>query len=94
MVRFHQRLHKKFAVYSGGVLGTTLKLTTRKEVILSAGPVNTPHILMNSGVGDRDSLIKLGIQSVLHLPSVGKNFSDQPIVEVSYSVNSNDPLKE
>lgn len=47
---------------------------------------------MNSGVGDRDSLHKLGIQSVLDLPSVGKNLSDQPIVLVSYSVNSSDPL--
>ncbi|KAH9477554.1 Pyranose dehydrogenase [Psilocybe cubensis] len=72
--------------------GTNVRLTAKKEIILSAGPVNTPQILMNSGVGDREELLKLGIPGVLHLPSVGKNFSDQPIVEVAYSVNSNDPL--
>ncbi|KAF7352308.1 GMC oxidoreductase [Mycena venus] len=49
-----------------------------KEIILSAGPVGTPQILMNSGIGDRSSLNALGISTVLDLPSVGKNASDHP----------------
>ncbi|KAF8965582.1 pyranose dehydrogenase [Flammula alnicola] len=68
------------------------KLTARKEVILSAGPINTPHILLNSGIGDRDSLLELGIRSILHLPSVGRNLSDQPTSGISFSVSSNNTL--
>ncbi|PPQ82598.1 hypothetical protein CVT25_007112 [Psilocybe cyanescens] len=71
--------------------GTAIKLTASKEVILAAGPINTPQILLNSGVGDRQFLHGLGIPSVLHLPSVGKNLTDQPFIVVSYSVNSNKP---
>lgn len=73
-------------------LGSPIVLVAEKEIILSAGPINTPQILMNSGVGDRDSLARLNIKSVLHLPSVGKNLTDQPITTVLYSVNSNKPL--
>ncbi|PPQ93564.1 hypothetical protein CVT25_005556 [Psilocybe cyanescens] len=72
--------------------GDMTKLVAEKEIILSAGPINTPQILMNSGVGDRDSLAKFNIPSVLHLPSVGQNLTDQPITTVLYSVNSNNPL--
>ncbi|KAF8196451.1 pyranose dehydrogenase [Pholiota molesta] len=68
------------------------RLTATKEIILSAGPINTPHILMNSGIGDRESLLKLGIPSILHLPSVGRNLTDQPITGVTFSVTSNDTL--
>ncbi|KAF9482069.1 pyranose dehydrogenase [Pholiota conissans] len=77
-----------------GLVETTanLLLTARREIILSAGPINTPHILMNSGIGDRNALTEIGIRSVLHLPSVGKNLTDQPIAGVSYSVSSNDTL--
>jgi hypothetical protein len=47
---------------------------------------------MNSGIGDRESLLKSGIPSILHLPSVGKNLTDQPITGVTFSVASNDTL--
>ncbi|KAF8182590.1 pyranose dehydrogenase [Pholiota molesta] len=70
----------------------SIRLVARKELILSAGSINTPQILLNSGIGDREALQKIGIQSVLHLPSVGKNFTDQPLTSVSFSVNSNNTL--
>ncbi|KAH9477942.1 Pyranose dehydrogenase 1 [Psilocybe cubensis] len=66
---------------------TTLK--ANKEIILSAGNVNTPQILLNSGIGDKDELAKLNIPSVLNLPSVGKNLTDQPNLSIQFSVNSN-----
>jgi choline dehydrogenase len=50
------------------------------EVILSAGAIHTPKILMLSGIGDRAELDRLGIATVSHLPGVGQNFQDHPII--------------
>ncbi len=59
---------------------------------MSAGPINTPHILMNSGIGDHEELQSLGIPTLLDLPSVGKNLTDQPFTSISFSVRTNDTL--
>ncbi|KAJ7438136.1 aryl-alcohol oxidase [Mycena galericulata] len=68
--------------------GTLFVAKATKEIILSAGSVGTPTILMHSGIGDREALSALGISSLLHLPSVGQNATDQPLVGASWSVNS------
>ncbi|XP_050520933.1 glucose dehydrogenase [FAD, quinone]-like [Daktulosphaira vitifoliae] len=47
-----------------------------KEVILSAGAINSPQLLMLSGIGPADKLRKVGIKLVKHLPGVGKNLQD------------------
>jgi len=52
------------------------RITARREIILSAGAVGSPHILMLSGVGDGQALQKSGVNSVHHLPGVGKNLKD------------------
>ncbi|KAF7375803.1 GMC oxidoreductase [Mycena sanguinolenta] len=68
-----------------------------KEMILSAGSVGTPAILLNSGVGDKSALTALGITSVLDLPSVGQNATDQPAIFAEWSVNSTqtlDPIEQ
>ncbi|KAM0431478.1 hypothetical protein ACHAPT_005456 [Fusarium lateritium] len=54
--------------------GTILRAT--KEVILSAGSLDTPKILMHSGIGPADQLIKFGIQQLLENPNVGQNYKD------------------
>jgi choline dehydrogenase len=46
------------------------------EVVLSMGAINTPKILMQSGIGDEAELQRLGIPRVQHLPGVGRNFQD------------------
>jgi choline dehydrogenase len=46
------------------------------EVVLSLGAINTPKILMQSGIGDEAELRRLGIPLVQHLPGVGQNFQD------------------
>ncbi|KAJ7643638.1 aryl-alcohol-oxidase from pleurotus Eryingii [Roridomyces roridus] len=58
--------------------GSLYTAKAKKEIILSAGSVGTPMILMHSGVGDQAALKALGIPSVLHLPSVGQNATDHP----------------
>lgn len=50
------------------------------EVILSAGAVQSPKLLMLSGIGDRDALSALDIASAVHLPGVGSNFQDHPVI--------------
>lgn len=47
-----------------------------KEVVLSAGVVGSPHLLMLSGIGDAEHLHEHGIASVHHLPGVGRNLQD------------------
>ncbi|KAF8133508.1 aryl-alcohol oxidase [Mycena galopus ATCC 62051] len=77
----------------GGVefrYGTSLFVATAsKEIILSAGTIGTPRILLNSGVGDAYALQALGIQTMVDLPSVGKNVSDHAYTGLRWAVNSN-----
>lgn len=47
-----------------------------REVVLCGGAVNTPQLLMLSGIGDREELSALGIPVVAHSPEVGKNLRD------------------
>lgn len=63
-------------------------MTAHREIIVSAGSVNTPQLLMLSGIGDEDLLKSLGIPNIVHLPSVGANLSDHPILATQYFVNS------
>ena len=49
-----------------------------KEVILAAGALHTPQILQLSGIGDNALLQSVGIETVVDLPGVGRNFQDHP----------------
>lgn len=62
------------AVYSRN--GAEFSVKARREVILSAGAVNSPQILMLSGIGDGTGLQAKGIDTVLHRPAVGRNLQD------------------
>ena len=56
--------------------GRHRRIRAKKEIILSAGAIGSPHILMTSGVGDADELSEHGIDLHQHLPGVGKNLQD------------------
>src|SRR6185295_19186984 len=64
-------------VISGGV---TKDIVADKEVLLTAGAINSPKLLMLSGVGEEKALRKLGIDVVKNLPGVGENLQDHVIV--------------
>ncbi|BET26718.1 choline dehydrogenase-like flavoprotein [Limnobacter thiooxidans] len=72
--------------------GQRIILRARKEIILTAGAIQTPQLLMVSGVGDMDELARNGIQAVHHLPGVGKNLQDHPDFIFGYSTKSLDTL--
>ncbi|KAG7098408.1 hypothetical protein E1B28_000366 [Marasmius oreades] len=73
---------------------TVHTVSATKEVVLSAGSIATPQILMNSGIGDRKTLTNLGIQTVHHLPSVGQNLTEQPLLSYNWVVTANDTDSE
>ncbi|KAJ7363007.1 pyranose dehydrogenase [Mycena albidolilacea] len=77
--------------FSQGASQFTAKAT--KEIILSAGTVGTPNILMHSGIGDQTILKPLGIPTVLDLPSVGKGVQDHPFFSAVWSVNFTQTLE-
>jgi choline dehydrogenase len=56
--------------------GAPLRIQAKSQVILSSGGINTPKLLMLSGIGDEAQLRTHGIKTVAHSPEVGQNFQD------------------
>lgn len=61
---------------------TKLTVDVNKEVILAAGTVGSPAILMHSGVGPKDVLSKAGVDLVSELPGVGQHLQDHFVSEM------------
>ena len=61
------------------------------EIILSAGPIGSPHLLMLSGIGPADQLAEHGISLVKDVPGVGQNLRDHPTVHVSWRARPDVP---
>ncbi|RQR54529.1 choline dehydrogenase [Burkholderia sp. Bp9126] len=72
--------------------GTVRTLRARREVLLAAGAFQTPQLLMLSGVGPMHELARVGIQTVQHLPGVGRNLQDHPDFIFGYRTRSVDTL--
>lgn len=64
---------------TGVELADGRRLACRKEVVLCAGALNSPQLLMLSGIGPAASLKGFGIEPVADLPDVGRNLQDHPI---------------
>lgn len=67
-----------------------LVFKAKKEVVLSAGAIGSPQILLSSGIGDISDLRAVGVEPLVHHPSVGKNLTDHYLSYVTYAANSND----
>ena len=66
--------------------GSTKIIRARKEVILSAGVINSPRLLELSGIGDKKRLEDLNIESVVDNPHVGENFQNHTYSGVVFPV--------
>ncbi len=60
--------------------GATKDIAADKEVILAAGTINSPKLLMLSGIGEAKTLRSFGIDVVENLPGVGENLQDHVLV--------------
>ncbi len=67
--------------------GNLQTVKARKEVILSGGAINSPQILMLSGIGEAAQLAENGIEVVNDLPGVGKNMQDHLQARLVYKCN-------
>jgi choline dehydrogenase len=65
----------------------SIEAKARGEVILAAGSVKSPQLLMISGIGDAAALANHGINSVHHLPGVGKNLQDHYGGQITWKCN-------
>ncbi|MCM4083563.1 GMC family oxidoreductase [Paractinoplanes hotanensis] len=57
------------------------------EVVVSAGAIDSPRLLMYSGIGDAGDLGRLGIPVVQHLPGVGRNLLDHPLASLVFEAS-------
>ena len=77
-------------VATGGTFGTAslnFTLTARREVIVSAGALQSPQLLMVSGIGPCQQLSKFNIPCIHNLPGVGQNMQDHPVFGTAHRVN-------
>lgn len=69
---------------------TVEQVRASREVIISGGAINSPQILMLSGIGNADELKKIGIATVENLPGVGENLQDH--IEAYVQVECKQPI--
>ena len=72
--------------------GQATLVHAEREVLLCGGVINTPQLLVLSGIGDHNELSRLGISTRLDLPGVGKNLQDQMSVVLLYQRRDTSPI--
>ncbi|XP_072938813.1 ecdysone oxidase-like [Epargyreus clarus] len=69
--------------------GENIKVHAHREVILSAGSINSPQLLMLSGIGPKDHLDKHSIKTLVQSPNVGANLQNHMLVPVVLTGKTN-----
>jgi 5-(hydroxymethyl)furfural/furfural oxidase len=87
-------------LFAGGeVTGVATESSAGKKsylsrfVVMCAGTLHTPSILMRSGVGPKEHLENLGIPVVAHVPGVGANLQEHPSISVSAYLRRRDRMR-
>ncbi|TDL17530.1 GMC oxidoreductase [Rickenella mellea] len=73
-------------------ISARFRASARREVIISAGAVNTPQLLNLSGIGAKEDLKRFGIAVVQDLPAVGKNLFDHLACAVTFRAKAGTSL--
>ncbi|RAI46056.1 GMC family oxidoreductase, partial [Rhodoplanes roseus] len=97
-LRVHALVHR-VVIEGGRAVGVTFAadgaietVRAEREVILSGGSINSPQLLMLSGIGDPDALAALGIGVTAARPAVGKNLQDHVAALVMYGRRTPGPV--
>jgi len=72
--------------------GQLERVSAKREIILTMGAIQTPQLLLCSGIGDAADLANLGIAVVQHLPGVGRNLHDHLAAPVRMKTSSIAPF--
>lgn len=72
--------------------GEDIALRARRETIVSAGTVGSPHLLMLSGLGPGDALARAGLRAHVDLRGVGRNLQDHLLVRVAHATTRGDTV--
>jgi choline dehydrogenase len=78
-------------VRDGVAAGAVVDARAGGEVILAAGAIGSPHLLLRSGIGPAGALRALGIDPVADIPGVGENLQDHPTAKVCYATPAPPP---
>jgi choline dehydrogenase len=86
-------LARRIVIENGQAVGVVFEHKGRvreyraaREIILSAGAVRSPHLLMLSGIGPREQLQAVGIPVVSECPGVGRNHMEHPAAYITYEL--------
>jgi 4-pyridoxate dehydrogenase len=72
--------------------GALVQAYASAEVILAGGVINSPQLLMLSGIGEASALAAAGVRPTIELPGVGRNYQDHMSVGVFFARKSPGPL--
>ena len=72
--------------------GRERSIRVEREVILSAGSIQSPQLLLLSGIGSADDLRAVGVDARHDLPGVGRNLQDHPFVTLIWEISDHNTL--
>ncbi|AWB84837.1 GMC family oxidoreductase [Corynebacterium liangguodongii] len=73
--------------YRKDMFNRKASIRAEREVIISAGAINSPQLLMLSGIGPKEHLESFGIEALVDSPGVGSNLQDHPEVVIQFETN-------
>lgn len=79
-------------VFVDNLDGSTHTVSAKKEIIISAGALKSPQLLMVSGIGPADELQRIGVPIVKDLPGVGQNLHDHPTTSMLWFTGVGAPV--
>jgi choline dehydrogenase len=96
-----ERLGQRILIENGRAVGVVVRgpageetYRARREVLLSSGAIESPKMLMLSGIGEANALKEMGIQVQVNAPEVGKNLQDHFMVRFAYRTKPCGTLNE